>query len=403
MKRMPIRKYRPFPPVDLPDRRWPSRAITTAPAWCSVDLRDGNQALIDPMDVSRKRRFFELLVRMGFKDIEVGFPSSSQPDFDFVRLLIDESLIPEDVTIQVLTQSRDELIERTFESVMGARRAIVHLYNSTSALQRRVVFGQDAAIHALSSAIKLARAGLRQATDRLTVSPQSFTGTELDFAKEICEAVIDVWQPTPDQKIILNLPATVEMSTPNIYADQIEWCDRNIKRRDSFILSVHPHNDRGAAVAATELALMAGAERVEGALFGNGERTGNVDLITLALNLFSQGVEPGSTPRTLTSCGASSKPATSCLSIPAIPTSETWCTQPSPVRTRMRSRKGWRRSPHPRAKCGRCPTSRSTRTTSGARTRRSSASTASRERAGSRTSSRTTTTSTCRGGFKSSS
>jgi 2-isopropylmalate synthase len=297
MKRMPIEKYRPFPPVDLPDRRWPSNAITAAPAWCSVDLRDGNQALIDPMDVHRKRRLFETLVRMGFKEIEVGFPSSSQPDFDFVRLLIDEKLIPDDVTIQVLTQSRDELIERTFESVVGARRAIVHLYNSTSALQRRVVFGQDRS-GIVAIAVRGAELIKRLASDhRLTefvfeYSPESFTGTELDFAKEICEAVIDVWQPAPEQKMILNLPATVEMSTPNIYADQIEWCHRNIARRDSFVLSVHPHNDRGSAVAATELALMAGAERVEGTLFGNGERTGNVDLVTLAMNLFSQGVEP---------------------------------------------------------------------------------------------------------------
>ena len=297
MKRMPIRKYRPFPLVDLPDRRWPGSAITAAPAWCSVDLRDGNQALIDPMDVHRKRRFFDVLVRMGFKEIEVGFPSSSQPDFDFVRMLIEENLIPDDVTIQVLTQSRDELIERTFESVVGARRAIVHLYNSTSALQRRVVFGLDRE-GIVAIAVRGAELIKRLASDHRSTefvfeySPESFTGTELDFAKEISEAVIDVWQPTPDQKMILNLPATVEMSTPNIYADQIEWCHRNINRRDSFILSVHPHNDRGSAVAATELALMAGAERVEGTLFGNGERTGNVDLITLAMNLFSQGVEP---------------------------------------------------------------------------------------------------------------
>ena len=297
MKRMPIRKYRPFPPVDLPDRRWPGKAITAAPAWCSVDLRDGNQALIDPMDVNRKRRLFEVLVRMGFKEIEVGFPSSSQPDFDFVRLLIEEGLIPDDVTIQVLTQSRDELIERTFESVAGARRAIVHLYNSTSTLQRRVVFGLDRD-GVVAIAVRGAALIKRLASDQRTTefifeySPESFTGTELDFAKEISDAVIEVWQPTPGQKMILNLPATVEMSTPNIYADQIEWCDRNISRRNSFVLSVHPHNDRGSAVAATELALMAGAERVEGTLFGNGERTGNVDLITLALNLFSQGVEP---------------------------------------------------------------------------------------------------------------
>jgi len=298
MKRMPIRKYRPFPPVDLPDRRWPETAITVAPAWCSVDLRDGNQALIDPMDVHRKRRLFDVLIKMGFKEIEVGFPSSSQPDFDFVRLLIEENLIPDDVTIQVLTQSRDELIERTFASVAGARRAIVHLYNSTSALQRRVVFGLDRE-GIIAIAVRGAELIKRLASDQRSTefvfeySPESFTGTELDFAKEISEAVIDVWQPTPDQRMILNLPATVEMSTPNVYADQIEWCHRNIKARDSFVLSVHPHNDRGSAVAATELALMAGAERVEGTLFGNGERTGNVDLITLAMNLFSQGVEPG--------------------------------------------------------------------------------------------------------------
>jgi 2-isopropylmalate synthase len=297
MNRMPIRKYRPFPPVDLPDRRWPGSVITAAPAWCSVDLRDGNQALIDPMDVHRKRRFFEVLVKMGFKEIEVGFPSSSQPDFDFVRTLIEEGLIPDDVTIQVLTQSRDELIERTFESVLGARRAIVHLYNSTSALQRRVVFGLDRD-GIVAIAVRGAELIKRLASDHRSTefvfeySPESFTGTELDFAKEISEAVIDVWQPTPEQRMILNLPATVEMSTPNIYADQIEWCHRNIGSRDSFILSVHPHNDRGSAVAATELALMAGAERVEGTLFGNGERTGNVDLITLAMNLFTQGVEP---------------------------------------------------------------------------------------------------------------
>ena len=295
---MPIRKYRPFPRVDLPDRRWPETAITVAPAWCSVDLRDGNQALIDPMDVHRKRRLFDVLIKMGFKEIEVGFPSSSQPDFDFVRLLIEENLIPDDVTIQVLTQSRDELIERTFASVAGARRAIVHLYNSTSALQRRVVFGLDRE-GIIAIAVRGAELIKRLASDQRSTefvfeySPESFTGTELDFAKEISEAVIDVWQPTPDQRMILNLPATVEMSTPNVYADQIEWCHRNIKARDSFVLSVHPHNDRGSAVAATELALMAGAERVEGTLFGNGERTGNVDLITLAMNLFSQGVEPG--------------------------------------------------------------------------------------------------------------
>jgi 2-isopropylmalate synthase len=298
MKPMPIGKYRPFPPVPLADRRWPGRVIDRAPAWCSVDLRDGNQALIDPMDVHRKRRLFNLLVSLGFKEIEVGFPSASQPDFDFVRLLIEEDLVPDDVSIQVLTQARDELIERTFESLAGARRAIVHLYNSTSTLQRRVVFGLDRpgivaiAVRGAERIRQLAR-DLAGADLTFEYSPESFTGTELDFAKEICESVIEVWQPTPDRKMIINLPATVEMSTPNIYADQIEWCHRHIERRDSWILSVHPHNDRGSAVAASELAVMAGAERIEGTLFGNGERTGNVDLITLALNLFSQGVDPG--------------------------------------------------------------------------------------------------------------
>ena len=297
MRRTPKDKYRPYPAVNLRDRRWPERAITAAPAWCSVDLRDGNQALIDPMDVSRKRRLFDVLVRMGFKEIEVGFPASSQPDFDFVRLLVEEELIPADVTIQVLTQARDELIERTFESVVGARRAIIHLYNSTSTLQRRVVFGQDrdgiTAIAVRGAELIKRLASDQRGTDFVfEYSPESFTGTELDYAREICEAVMEVWQPTAQQPIILNLPATVEMSTPNIYADQIEWCHRNFRNREAFILSVHPHNDRGSAVAAAELALMAGAQRVEGTLFGNGERTGNVDLVTLALNLFSQGVDP---------------------------------------------------------------------------------------------------------------
>jgi 2-isopropylmalate synthase len=298
MNRMPIEKYQPYPPVPLPDREWPNRTITAAPTWCSVDLRDGNQALIDPMDVHRKRRLFKLLVEMGFKEIEVGFPAASQPDFDFVRLLVEEDLVPEDVTIQVLTQAREELIERTFESITGARRAIVHLYNSTSTLQRRVVFGLDRpgivgiAVHGAELIRDLA-ATMPGTELTFEYSPESFTGTELDFVKEISEAVMDVWRPTPGNRMILNLPATVEMSTPNIYADQIEWCHRNIDRRDSWILSVHPHNDRGSAVAATELAVMAGAERVEGTLFGNGERTGNVDLVTLALNLFTQGVEPG--------------------------------------------------------------------------------------------------------------
>ncbi|MGP8010820.1 MAG: 2-isopropylmalate synthase [Acidimicrobiales bacterium] len=290
-------KYRATVPVDLPDRTWPDRRLSRAPRWCSVDLRDGNQALIDPMDLERKHTMFIHLVEMGFKEIEVGFPSASQPDFDFVREIIDGNLIPEDVTIQVLTQCRDDLIRRTYESLHGARRAIVHFYNSTSILQRRVVFGLD-------------RGGITKiATDAATLcrslentspeteflyeySPESFTGTELEYAVEICNAVIEVIHPTSERPMILNLPATVEMYTPNLYADAIEWFLRQVNRRDAVVLSLHPHNDRGTAVAAAELGVLAGADRVEGTLFGNGERTGNVDVINLALNLFSQGVDP---------------------------------------------------------------------------------------------------------------
>jgi 2-isopropylmalate synthase len=295
---MPFHLYRPFTPIPLPDRTWPARVTTKAPRWCSVDLRDGNQALIDPMDVERKQLMFELLVKCGFKEIEVGFPAASQPDFDFVRLLIEKDLIPEDVMIQVLTQARPEQIERTFESVRGARQALVHLYNSTSTLQRRVVFSLDRAgiVDIAVRSAKLCRqlVATVPGTDiRFQYSPESFTGTELDFAKEICEAVMDVWEPTAKRPVILNLPATVEMATPNVYGDQIEWFHRNIRARDSIVLSLHPHNDRGTAVAAAEFGVMAGADRVEGTLFGNGERTGNVDVVTLALNLFSQGVDPG--------------------------------------------------------------------------------------------------------------
>jgi 2-isopropylmalate synthase len=296
-KRMPFHKYRPFVPVELSDRTWPDRKLTKAPRWCSVDLRDGNQALIDPMDPERKRRMFEALVRMGFKEIEVGFPSASQPDYDFVRLLIEEDLVPEDVTIQVLTQCRPELIERTYECLRGARRAIVHFYNSTSILQRRVVFGLDkpGIVDIAVNAARLCRKlepTLAGTEVLYEYSPESYTGTEVDFAVEICEAVMDVIEPTPDRKIILNLPATVEMYTPNLYADTIEWFLRRVSRRDRVVLSLHPHNDRGCAVAATELGVLAGAERVEGTLFGNGERTGNVDVVTLAMNLFAQGVDP---------------------------------------------------------------------------------------------------------------
>jgi 2-isopropylmalate synthase len=293
----PNEKYRPFEPIHLPDRQWPSRVIEKAPTWCSVDLRDGNQALIEPMGAERKRRMFDLLVKMGFKEIEVGFPAASQTDFDFVRTLIEENLIPDDVTVQVLTQSREPLIRRSFEALRGAKRAIMHLYNSTSTVQRRVVFGLDEAgiTEIAVSGAKLIKQLAEEQNDTDWVfqySPESFTGTELPFAKDICEAVMDVWQPTPDNKIIFNLPATVEMATPNIYADQIEWFHRNVKNRDCYILSLHPHNDRGTGVAAAELGVMAGADRVEGTLFGNGERTGNVDVVTLALNLYSQGVQP---------------------------------------------------------------------------------------------------------------
>ena len=294
----PSDKYPAFAPIDIPDRQWPSKIITEPPQWCSVDLRDGNQALVEPMGPVRKRRMFDLLVKIGFKEIEVGFPSASQTDFDFVRNLIEEGLIPDDVVIQVLTQARDHLIERTFESLVGARHAIVHLYNSTSTLQRRVVFGLDRdgiKDIAVQGAIRV-----RELADRQTgtewafqYSPESFTGTELDYAVEVCDAVNAVWEPTAERKSILNLPATVEMATPNVYADQIEWFSRNIRNREAIVLSLHPHNDRGTAVAAAELAVMAGADRIEGTLFGNGERTGNVDLVTLALNLYTQGVSPG--------------------------------------------------------------------------------------------------------------
>lgn len=298
---MPVRRYRPFAeevePIRLPDRTWTDRVIDQAPMWCAVDLRDGNQALIDPMSPARKRRMFDLLVKMGYKEIEVGFPSASQTDFDFVREIIDQGMIPDDVTIQVLTQCRDELIERTFEACHGASNVIVHFYNSTSILQRRVVFKADRA-----AVQEIAVAGARKCVDeaakhpgtrwRFEYSPESYTGTELEYAKQVCDAVGDVMEPTPDSPIIFNLPATVEMATPNVYADSIEWMSRNLKRRESVILSLHPHNDRGTAVAAAELGYQAGADRIEGCLFGNGERTGNVCLVTLGLNLFSRGVDP---------------------------------------------------------------------------------------------------------------
>ncbi len=297
---MPFQKYVPFHeqiPFDLPDRTWPTKRIERAPRWCAVDLRDGNQALIDPMNSERKLRMFQLLVKMGYKEIEIGFPSASQTDFDFCRELIDGGHIPDDVTIQVLTQCRDHLIERTFDAIRGAKEAIVHFYNSTSILQRRVVFGldQDGIIDiAVQGArlIKKLEETIPDTTIYYEYSPESYTGTELDFAMRICNAVIDVIDPTPDHKMIVNLPATVEMITPNVYADSIEWMVRNLDRRESLVVSLHPHNDRGTGVAAAELGYLAGADRIEGCLFGNGERTGNVDLVTLGMNLFSQGIDP---------------------------------------------------------------------------------------------------------------
>jgi 2-isopropylmalate synthase len=295
---MPCHRYSPFPPIDLPDRTWPGRTIAAAPRWLSTDLRDGNQALIDPMSPSRKRTMFDLLVRLGYKEIEVGFPSASQADFDFVRSLIEEDRVPGDVQISVLTQARDELIDRTVQSLAGAPRATVHLYNATAPLFRRVVFGVDRdeckamAVEGTRSVMKYAQEYLAGCDFGYEYSPEIFMDTELDFAAEICEAVMDAWQPGPGREIIINLPCTVERSTPNVYADQIEWMSRNLSRREHVCLSVHTHNDRGTAVADAELAVLAGADRVEGCLFGNGERTGNVCLVTLGMNLFSQGIDP---------------------------------------------------------------------------------------------------------------
>jgi 2-isopropylmalate synthase len=298
---MPFERYLPYQQqfsMSLPDRQWPAQVVDKAPRWCAVDLRDGNQALIDPMSPERKRRMFMLLVQMGYKEIEVGFPAASQTDFDFIRQLIEQDLIPDDVTVQVLTQCREHLIDRTFESLRGAKRAIVHIYNSTSVLQRRVVFGldKDGITDIATSAARLCKKYQEIHTPDTDIfyeySPESYTGTELDYALEICSAVIDVIDPTPDRPLIINLPATVEMATPNVYADSIEWMHRHLPRRESVVLSLHPHNDRGTAVAAAELGLLAGADRIEGCLFGNGERTGNVDLVTLGLNLFSQGIDP---------------------------------------------------------------------------------------------------------------
>jgi 2-isopropylmalate synthase len=295
---MPFHRYRPFTPIDLPDRTWPSSVITKAPRWLSTDLRDGNQALIDPMTPARKHKMFELLVQMGYKEIEIGFPSASQTDFDFVRQLIEQDKIPDDVVVSVLTQAREDLIERTAESVIGAKKATIHMYNATAPMFRRVVFHVDKpecialATRGTELVMKYAEQYLGEVEFGYEYSPEIFTGTEMEFAVEVCNAVMDVWQPSEGREIILNLPATVEMATPNVYADQIEWFSRHVRNREHVAISLHPHNDRGTATAATELAMLAGADRVEGCLFGHGERTGNVDLITLGMNLFSQGIDP---------------------------------------------------------------------------------------------------------------
>jgi 2-isopropylmalate synthase len=295
---MPVHRYRPFPPIDLPDRTWPSRTITQAPRWLSTDLRDGNQALIDPMSPSRKMRMFDLLVSMGYKEIEVGFPAASETDFAFVRQLVEQDKVPEDVTISVLTQAREDLIERSVQSLVGVHHANIHMYNALAPLFRRVVFHagkdeiKDIAVRGTEMVMKHSENWLEKTVIGYEYSPEIFTSTELPYSLEVCEAVSDVWQPEDGREIILNLPATVESATPNVYADQIEWFSRQLTRRENTVISLHPHNDRGTGVAATELAMMAGADRVEGCLFGHGERTGNVDLVTLGLNLFSQGVEP---------------------------------------------------------------------------------------------------------------
>ncbi len=414
---MPVHKYVPFTPVDLTDRTWPSKVITKAPQWCAVDLRDGNQALIDPMSPARKLKMFQLLVAMGYKEIEVGFPAASQTDFDFVRQLITDDLIPDDVVIQVLTQAREPLIERTYESIRGAKQAIVHLYNSTSTLQRRVVFGQDRdgiTDIAVSGARLCAKYAdeLRGTDVYFEYSPESYTGTELEYAVEVCNAVNDVWQPSSDRKVIVNLPATVEMATPNVYADSIEWMSRNLTYRDDVVLSLHPHNDRGTAVAAAELGYLAGADRIEGCLFGNGERTGNVCLVTLG----HEPVLPGRRPDDRLLRHRRDPPHRGVLQPAA-------GARASPLRRRpglhrllrlapgrhqeglrgdgARRRRG--RREHGRAGLGGARTCRSTPRTSAAPTRRSSGSTASPARAASPTCSRPSTRWTCRADCRSSS
>jgi 2-isopropylmalate synthase len=397
---MPVGRYRAFPPIDLPDRTWPGRTLDRAPRWLSTDLRDGNQALIDPMTPGRKQRMFDLLVRMGYKEIEVGFPSASETDFAFVRGLIEGERVPDDVTISVLTQAREDLIERTVASLVGARHANVHLYNATAPLFRRVVFGvergecREIAVRGTELVMKYADEHLTGTSFGYQYSPEIFTDTELDFAVEVCEAVMDVWQPDADREIILNLPATWRCPRPNVYADQIEWFGRQLRDREHAVISLHPHNDRGTAVAATELALMAGADRVEGCLFGHGERTGNVDLVTLGMNLYGQGVDPQIDFSDIDEIRRTVEYCTGLPVHPRHPYAGDLVYTAFSGRTRMRSRRasrrwsGRRRRPVTRSPStrGRLLTCRSTRTTWAAATRRSSGSTASRARAVSRTS-----------------
>ena len=403
---MPFHRYESFAPIDLPDRTWPGKVITEAPLWCSVDLRDGNQALIEPMDSARKRKMFDTLVEMGFKEIEVGFPSASQTDFDFVREIIEDGAIPEDVTIQVLVQSRKELIERTYEAIAGAHSAIVHFYNSTSTLQREVVFGMDmdGIVQIATDAATYAKeleATVPETKVRYEYSPESFTGTELEFAKRICDAVTEIIDPTPEDKLIINLPATVEMATANTYGDMIEWMHRNLNRREHIILSLHPHNDRGTGVAAAEFGVMAGADRVEGTLFGNGERTGNVDIITLgAEHAHPRCIDPhvGRDPTSTSLVPHVGTLQRSCRCTPATPMPVNWCSPRSPAAHQDAIKKGLEAPERQdeRDRTGTCPIMPIDPTDVG-RTYEDgrSASTASRARAACRTCSRPSRASIC--------
>ena len=378
-------RYKRVPVVNFPERTWPNKEIEKAPVWCSVDLRDGNQALVEPMVVEEKIEFFNMLVKLGFKEIEVGFPAASQIEFDFLRQLVDRKLIPDDVVVQVLVQCREHLIKRTFEALKGIKKAIVHIYNSTSTLQRDVVFHKDKEeikeIAVIGTKLVQKYAADFDGEILLEYSPESFTGTELDYALEICTAVHETWGATKDKKIIINLPSTVEMTTPNVYADQIEWMHTHFKNRESIILSVHPHNDRGTGIAATELALLAGADRVEGTLFGNGERTGNVDIVTLAYNMFSQGIDPELALDNVREIAEVYERCTKMEIPPRQPYAGKLVFTAFPVLTRMPSTRACRRSGRERASTGRFPICLSTPATLAGSTSPSSASTASPARA----------------------